>query len=482
MTRILRSIGLALALVTAGLGGTALAWTAGDTPAAASGGGTPLPPGWELCVLEGLSAPATSANVADLDEWQAAEGGSTNNTAAFNPFNTGRTTDTNGAPIAGVVPSSNGFPAFADWAGGCSATVATLFQPNMWVITEALRAGTVAPPAAFLAVVDQSAWCAPSPDGLPCYASSLLGVAGTLPVSFPVSSALDVYGNVTSDLRSYQQAITSVTADQGSLTSREQALAATQAQLTTARDEFGAASKALQGFAISEYVSSGLYSSAPLVSSGDAQPLTPQTPQDEDGVVVQQYLGVAASNLVDRDKAALSVVKSSVQQRDQASNAVTQAAVTLTSDEVAENRSLTSLVKDVGTLEHAGVCATVTITAPTPISSAPTGATSTPATLVPTTTTTSTVPATTSTTTTTTTVPSTIPSNTLTTAVTTTTTTTTTTTVPTTVPSTVPSTTTTTTTVPTSGPTAPSAMTPPAFAPGVTALQGCIAPLAPPST
>ncbi len=201
MTRILRSIGLVLALVTAGLGGTALAWTAGNTPAAASGGGTPLPPGWELCVLEGLSAPATSANVTDLDEWQAAEGGSTNNTAAFNPFNTGRTTDTNGAPIPGVVPSANGFPAFTDWAGGCSATVATLFQPNMWVITAALRAGTVAPPAAFLAVVDQSAWCAPSPDGLPCYASSLLGVARSLPVSFPVSSALAVYGNVTSDLQ-----------------------------------------------------------------------------------------------------------------------------------------------------------------------------------------------------------------------------------------------------------------------------------------
>ena len=104
MTRSLRNIGLALALVIAGLGGTALAWTAGGTAAAQSDGGTPLPPGWELCVLAGLSAPATPANVADLDEWQAAEGGSTNNTAAFNPFNTGRTTDTNGAAIPGVIP------------------------------------------------------------------------------------------------------------------------------------------------------------------------------------------------------------------------------------------------------------------------------------------------------------------------------------------------------------------------------------------
>ena len=482
MTRILQSVGLVLALVIAGLGGTALAWTTDVTAAGASGGVTPLPAGWELCVLEGLSAPATPANVTDLDEWQAAEGGSTNNTAAFNPFNTGRTTDTNGAPIPGVSSSANGFPAFANWAGGCSATVATLFQPNMWVITAALRSGTVAPPAAFLAVVDQSAWCAPSPDGLPCYASSLLAVAGSLPVSLPVSAALDVYGNVTSDLQSYQQAITSVTADQGLLTSREQALAATQAQVTTARDQFGAAQKALRGFAISEYVSSGLYSSAPLASSGSPAPLTSHTPQDEDGVVVQQYLGVAASNLLDRENTALSIVKSSVLKRDEAAKAVTQAAVTLTSDEVSENRSLILLVKDVGTLEHAGVCATVTITAPNPISSAPTGSPDTPSTLVPTTTTTSTVPpststttiTTTTTTTTTTTVPSTIPSNTLTTAVPTTTTTTTTTTVPTTVPST-----TTTTTVPTPGAAAPSAMTPPAVAPGVTALQGCIAPLAP---
>ena len=58
---------------------------------------TPLPPGWELCVLQGLNAPVTAANVTDLDQWQAAEGGSTNNTAAYNPFNTRRMTDARGA-------------------------------------------------------------------------------------------------------------------------------------------------------------------------------------------------------------------------------------------------------------------------------------------------------------------------------------------------------------------------------------------------
>jgi hypothetical protein len=493
MTRSLRIIGLALALVIAGLGGIALGWTAGGTAAAQSGGGTPLPTGWELCVLDGLSAPATPANVADLDEWQAAEGGSTNNTAAFNPFNTGRTTDVNGAAIPGV-NSANGFPAYANWPGGCSATVATLFQPNMWVITTALRSGAVAPPAAFLAVVDQSAWCAPTADGLPCYASSLIGAAATLPASLPLSPALEVYGNVTSDLQSYQQAISTVTADQAVLMTRDQALAASELEVKTAHSGLGVAAKALQGFAISEYVSSGLYSSAPLVNSGGSQPLTRSTPQTQDGVVAQQYLGLAASSLITRDDAALHAVKSSVQQRDEAAKAVTQAALTLTSDEAAENRSLTVLARDVGTLEHAGVCATVTITAPASSASAPTGAASTPATLVPTTTTTSTVPVTTptatapttvpTTTVPTTTVPSTIPSDTPTTTDPTTTSTTTTTTVPTTVPTTapvsVPSTTTTTTVPTTLGPAAPSATTPPVVAPGVAALQGCIAPLAPP--
>ena len=154
-------------------------------------------------------------------------GGSTNNTAAFNPFNTGRTTDNNGAAIPGVI-SANGFPAFANWPAGCSATVATLLQSNMWVITTALRSGTVTPPTAFLAVVDQSAWCAPTADGLPCYASAILGASASLPASLPVSSALDVYGNVTSDLQSYQQAIAVVAADQGRWSARDQELAAAE--------------------------------------------------------------------------------------------------------------------------------------------------------------------------------------------------------------------------------------------------------------
>ena len=137
MTRILRSAGLALVIALGSLVGSALTTTPGSATPAQSAGGTALPPGWELCILQRVGAPATQADVADLDAWQAAEGGSTNNTAAYNPFNSGRTTDATGATIPGVV-STSGFPAFATWPEGCEATVTTLLQPNMWSITAAL--------------------------------------------------------------------------------------------------------------------------------------------------------------------------------------------------------------------------------------------------------------------------------------------------------------------------------------------------------
>ncbi|HEY5384101.1 MAG TPA: hypothetical protein VIJ56_02625, partial [Acidimicrobiales bacterium] len=397
MTRIFRSVGFVLALATAGLGLGAFAWTTGGPAAAQGGGFTPLPPGWELCILQGITAPATAANVADLDEWQAAEGGSTNNTAAFNPYNTQRTADNAGAAISGAVTSANGFPAFPSWSAGCSATIATLFQPNMWVIDAALRAGNVSPPSAFLAVVDQSSWCAPSPGGIPCYVDAIEVSPGSLALDVPSSSALDVYGNVNTDLQAYQQSIASVTAEQNAVGVRDFALAATESEVAQARDTFGASSRALRGFAISEYVNSGLYSGAPLVSSGGTQPLGPNTPQSSDGVVAQQYLGVAASNLINDNEVAAGAVKGTERHRSDAAKALAEAAVTLTSDEEAENKNLTQLVEDVATLEHAGACATVTIVPPPTVTPAAGGTTSTTTTTVAPPTTTTTVPPTTTT-------------------------------------------------------------------------------------
>ena len=475
-----------LALASVGLGGGALAWTASSPAAAQPGAYTPLPPAWELCVLEGLAAPATPANIADLDEWQAAEGGSTNNTAAFNPFNSLRTTDVTGAPIPGV-DTSNNFPAFSTWAAGCSATVATLYQPNMWVITAALRAGNVTPASAFLAVVDQSAWCAVSPAGVPCYVNEVLSGADTLPASLPVSSALNVYGNVTTDLASYQKSIETVSADQSEVGIRDLALAAAESNVATARSQLSATSRSLQKFAVSEYVSSGLYSGAPLVSNGGTQPLTSRTPVDSDGVVAQEYLGVTASNLLSQEGAANGVFKDAEQRRDAASKALAQAAVALTSDQSAEDHDLTQLITDVGTLEHAGACATVTITPPPSSGTDAAGATSTTTTSTTTTpsTTTTVAPATTTvppttTTTTTTTVPTTVPLQALTPTVPSTTTTTV--PPPTTTTTESPTTTTTTTAPPTTVPTTTTTTTtstPPTEAAGVGALQGCIATFAP---
>ena len=448
---------------------------------------TPLPPGWELCVLQGVNAPVTAANVVDLDQWQAAEGGSTNNTAAYNPFNTGRMTDTSGAPIPGVV-SSNGFPAFASWAAGCEATVATLFQPNMWSITAALRAGTIAPAGAFLAVVDQSAWCAPSADGVPCYANAVLGVAGNLPDFVAHSSALDVYGNVKSDLLAYQLAVAAVIADQGVMAARSEQLATEQSQVSAARAQAHTATHALRRFAVDEYVSSGLYSSASLANLGIG--VNPHSQQDADGVIARQYLGITANDLMARVKASTAAVHASLSRRDDAARAVTQANFRLASDNAAVHRSLTRMVADVATMQTAGACTTVAIAAPaptgTPNAAGSTGTTTT----VPSTTTT--VPSTTTTTGATTTTTTTVPPTTTTTVLgttgttiplivvpTTTTTTTTTTTPPTTTTTTTPPTTTTTTTVPGAQSTAGPQNANPA---GVAALQGCVASLAPPGS
>ncbi len=125
-------------------------------------------------------------------------------------------------------------------------------------------------------------------------------------------------------------------------------------------------------------MSSGLYSGAPLVYAGSGSALS--GPQDSDGVVAQQYLSVAATNLLNRESAAAGLVKGTIHQRNDASRAVNEAALTLTLDQTAENRTLTRLIKDVATLEHAGACVTVTLTVATPGTAA---ATPTPGTATP---------------------------------------------------------------------------------------------------
>jgi hypothetical protein len=458
---------------------------------------TPLPAGWELCILQGVSAPATPANVADLDEWQLAEGGSTNNSAAFNPFNSARATDVFNTPLP-LTSSANGFPAFTDWISGCAATVATILQPNMASIAAGLRAGNVSPPPAFLAVVDTSQWCAPSADGTPCYSDMIGGPTGSLAQAvLTASSALDVYGNVQSDLHTYQSSVTAVSSAQLSVALTNQQLSAADSVLSSARNRVANAQTALQHFAVNEYVTSGLYQEPSLGSTNIAQSLP-----SENSVNAHQYATFVAAGLLARSRAAAAAAKEALDRRNGIQHTLAQDESTLTSDNGNENRSLIRLVADVTTLQKAGACTTANITTPTPTpgstsgtsgtagassasgtSSTPTApaAPSTPASPATPTTTTTTIapPTTTTSSTTTTTTPSGINLDVPTASTTTTTvpSSTTTTSAPTTATS---STTTTTTTVPSSSG-SNSATTPaPAANPvGLQVLQGCVTALAP---
>lgn len=483
MKRINFPLRLALALGVAALGAGLAPWGVNGSLAGASsgGGGTPLPAGWELCVLQGVGAPATQANVADLDEWQVAEGGSTNNTAAYNPFNTARTTDVNNNPIPEII-SANGFPAFGDWISGCAATVATILQPNMTAIAAGLKAGNVSPPPAFLAVVDQSQWCAPSADGTPCYATTILGATGSLAAAvLKQSSALDVFGSVRSDLRSYQIAVASVTSAQQGVATTNLQLSAAQSASSVAQRNASVAEAALRHFAIDEYVHSGLYQSSLVAPGATNSPFGTPSPQ---GVVANQYASIVGSDLLTHSQAAAAAAKSARDQRQSAQKALQQAEATLTSDNASENKSLVRLVSDVTTLQKAGACTNAVITVAAPVVASPSGTTTASSTTTTTTTTTSTtVPAPTTTTTSSSTTTTTAPSVSL--VKPSTTPTTASTSVPTTAPTTSTTTTTTTpttttTTAPTGSGSANAAVTPPDANPaGLQVLQGCVTALAP---
>ena len=338
--------------------------------------------------------------MADLDKWQVEEGGSTNNTAAYNPFNTMRTTDISGNPLP-IDNESNGFPAYANWLAGCAGTVATLLQPNMWVVTQALRAGNVSPPPAFLAIVDQSAWCAPSADGTPCYADAIAGYTSTLS-SLPRSSALDVYGNVKSDLSSYLQDLGSVTTDQGVVQQRTLDLASTASEVTRTQHAYQRIEHTLGKFAVAEYVSSGLFEES---SFAGGQPGTPSFGHpNAQGVIAEQYQHVAESNLLDWQAGAAAALKGAEARHQDAARSLALAAATLTSDETAEHQALDQLVSNLSTMQSAGACTTVSLAAtPSGATTPTTGTTTTtsPAVSPNTTSTTSTTTSTTSTTTTT---------------------------------------------------------------------------------
>jgi hypothetical protein len=329
--------------------------------AAAPAAGTPLPSGWEQCILQGIGAPVNGYNVADLDEWQVVEGGSTANTAAYNPFNTRQLTDATGAALP-VVVSSDGFPAFTTWAAGCAATVATLLQPDMAPIVAALRSGVVALPGVFLADVDQSPWCAPSADGVPCYASEILAgeLLGVLLSggSGQLKDAMTSYLGTGADLRTYEQDAAVTAADQQVLTARDGQLTAADQDLAAAQGRLSEATEALRRLALEDYTGdAGMRSSASLALFA---------PPDESGLVAQYLGAVAASTLADRyDRARVALAASSAR-RQAAQEAVNQSASLVAADTAAQNQVLSTLQTDVKSVETGLSCPAPSLVSATP--------------------------------------------------------------------------------------------------------------------
>jgi hypothetical protein len=356
MARVVGSnrLGISLTIVGLALFGLASPVSASVVPAPGADSGTTLPPGWELCVLDGVGASVTPDNVANLDEWQVAEGGSTNNSAAYNPFNTKRMTDSNNDPIPAVT-SSNGFPAFDTWVAGCSGTVTTLLQPNMAPIVSALKSGNVSPPATFLLDVDKSQWCAPSTSGIPCYASEILGGGATVTNALlmlgsgPLEGALTIFSDTTTVLSSYLQGVTETAADQEALATQTQGLVTATDEVSLADWELSTASSALRQSVLYDYTNSGRIES----SDTDLQLFEPPS---ESGVLAQYFGQVATSAMIDRVQQAKNAVKAAISQRLVAATAVAQATSVLDSAETAENLDLSQLSADTTIIQAAGVC------------------------------------------------------------------------------------------------------------------------------
>ncbi|HLI73624.1 MAG TPA: hypothetical protein VKU86_07060 [Acidimicrobiales bacterium] len=371
MARTLRPSRLLATLTVAALGVAGLGPPAGASSSSTQPAGfTPLPAGWENCVLQGVGAPPTPDNLTNLDEWQTAEGGSTDNTAAYNPFNTKRATDSKGAPIPGV-KISGGFPAFADWPSGCLATTATLLQSNMSPVMVALKAGDISPPGLFLAEVDKSAWCAPSADGVPCYASKIL--SGELLAlllsggSGQLKDALVSYAGAGDDLSVYETDAAATAVDQALVTADSQQLVTLDSQLTSAREQLSSVKSSLQRVAVDDYTNDGL-----VTSNSHLQLFPPTDPQGE----FAQYLGAqAVTSLAGSYSQAQQLVRTATSQRDAAVTSVTQASTALAAAITTQNQALAQLESDAAAIEVARSCASppvvTTADSPSPPASGP---------------------------------------------------------------------------------------------------------------
>jgi hypothetical protein len=359
-----------LTMVGFGVVGLGSAVSASPPSNPGAGVGTPLPSGWEVCILQGVGAPVTPDDVANLDVWQAAEGGSTNNTAAYNPFNTQQVTDPTGAPLPATT-SPDGFPAFPTLAAGCAATVATLLKPEMAPIVTALKSGDVAPPGIFLSDVDQTPWCAPSADGIPCYASKVLAgeLVGVLlnGSAGPLSNVLTSYSDTSPDLSAYEKAASVTAADQKLVAATTPQLAVTENGVSVAEEGLSTAAEGLRQLAIDDFTTDRMLSSDPTVAL--------VSPPDEQSTVAHYYEKVAATLLIDRYDQAQATVKTAISQRQAAATSVAQVTSAFDAAGAVENLALSRLEADVKSIEVARACAAPPVITPAAI---PAGGPATP--------------------------------------------------------------------------------------------------------
>lgn len=325
--------------------------------------GTALPPGWELCILQQIGAPATPENVGDLYAWQVAEGGSTDNSAAYNPFNTRRTTEADNAPLA-FVTSQNTFPAFSSWQAGCAATVATLAQPNMAQILSALRAGEVPSVASFLIDVDLTQWCAPT-NGTPCYESAIEGGGGAS--DSEEQDDLKVLSDTSSSLDTYVSDTQATASDSQALAVENQLLLGAELEEISAKGALTAAAEALRQLALYEYMDDKEESR--MITSE----LEPFAAPSEKQVVAGVYANVDTSETVDRYESAERAFDASVANSVAHEAAVERATSVLEDAEAEQDRAMSALDASVTTIETAGACTNATASPVVPaLISAPT--------------------------------------------------------------------------------------------------------------
>jgi hypothetical protein len=127
------AVGLLLALTHSHPG--AAASPAMTARTVSTSGDSYTPSSWAAALLSAGGWPQTRCNVAAVTDWEQAEGGNWQNSAAFNPL------DTTMPEPGSWGMNSVGVQAYPSWQAGFTATLTTLGNGNYGPILSALDAG-----------------------------------------------------------------------------------------------------------------------------------------------------------------------------------------------------------------------------------------------------------------------------------------------------------------------------------------------------